>query len=56
MNDQQIRNKARRLDESALRWNIRDAREAIEANPGNPKREFYEAEIRLYTQELDRRK
>lgn len=48
--------KVRRLSEESLRYIIRDAGEAIKANPEGPKAGYYADEINYCASELNRRK
>jgi len=46
----------KKLDEAALRFIIRDCREAMAALPDNPKNGYYQDEIHYCSMELNRRK
>ena len=48
--------KVRGLSEESLRYIIRDAGEAIKANPEGPKAGYYADEINYCASELNRRK
>ena len=48
--------KVRKLSEASLRYIIKDAGEAIKANPDGPKAGYYADEINYCASELNRRK
>ena len=48
--------RVKKLDEAALRFIIKDCREAMSSMPDNPKNGYYQDEIHYCSMELNRRK
>ena len=56
MNHTQYMKKVKGMTEGELRFTIKDAGEAIEANPSNPNNGYYQDEICYCSSELHRRR
>jgi len=55
MNHKEYQRRVRCMDESSLRFVIKDANEAIAANPTNPNNGYYADEVHYAAAELRRR-
>ena len=55
MNHSAYQNKVRKMETSSLQFTIKDCKEAILANPDNPKNGYYQDEISYCSAELHRR-